>query len=76
MEKEHVKYYKTAPKHPYWFNDGNIERVKGNGGINICECINLTTKKKTGAMIRGYRLFRGYKKATELEWKSALANVL
>jgi len=76
MGKEHVKYYKTAPKHPYWFNDGFIDKVTGNGGININETINLKTHKKSGAMIRGYRLFKGYKKATEDDWNKALANVL
>lgn len=71
-----VKYYKTAPKHPYWFNNGFIEKVTGKNGINLCNYINIETNEKSGAMIRGYRLFKGYKKATEDEWNKALANVL
>lgn len=75
MAKTHIKYYKTAPKHPYWLNDGRIEKVTGTNGINHYEFINIETNKKSGAFIRGYRLFKGYKKATEDDWNKALANI-
>jgi len=76
MKKKHIKYYKTAPKHPYWFNDGSINKVTGTSGINSFETINLKTHKTSCAIIIGYRLFKGYKKATEDDWNKALANVL
>jgi len=72
---EHVKYYKTCPKHPYWFNGGRIEFVRGSNGTNNFQWIDLTTNVKGCCIIIGYRLFKGYKKATEQDWNEALKNV-
>lgn len=67
------KYYKSCPKHHFWINDGNIEKITPlSRGLNHWESIDLDTHKRTGAYIHGYLLKSGAKKAAEDDFKSAL----
>jgi len=75
MELKNDKYYKTRPKHQFWINDGNIEKITAVGkDLNHWESINIESKKRTGAYVYGYMLKAGAKHTTEKEFKCALAN--
>jgi len=71
------KHYKKAPKHHFWINDGNIERIEPIGGdLNYYEGINLKSNTIERSYINGYTLQSGAKKTTEKEFEKELAKVL
>ena len=74
MELRNDKYYKTRPNHHFWINDGYIQKITIVGkDLNLCVSINIKTKKRRGAYVRGYFLKSGAKHTTEKEFKRALA---
>ena len=71
MRLNNDKYYKTCPKHNFWFNDGNVEKIiKLSKDLNHWESINIETKKKNGAYVIGYMLRKEATKATEEDFNN------
>lgn len=72
-----IKRYKTCPRHKYWSNGHEIQKVEhmANDWVYL-EWVDLENHKKDGRIISGYNLIEGFKKATEEEWNEALLNAL
>lgn len=72
-----IKRYKTCPKHKYWSNGKEIQKVEKIGtSFNHLQWVDLEKNKKDGRLIYGYNLVEGFKMSTKEEFDSAILNAL
>jgi hypothetical protein len=72
-----IKRYKRCPRHIYYKNTIEIQKVENLGGdLNFIQWVEFSTNKKDGRLIYGYNLVEGFEKATEEEWNEAILNAL